>query len=277
MNPWATVVSQWTLDDLYDVIDPDAASQLINATSDDDRDAKCTQRLQRMQRFYRQKLIQQFRQNYPDDLASIQTFIQGRVQRLREFNEYQINASGARDVLQPIGFSSLTDTSLLTPDDGVYGVAGQSFPRLYLASPPITAGLLANTAERGEFLGLVGAPKDGSDRPEQVVYINQGTKASPAWTVFDDDSLIDYLVNPGEILDGGYTRTVFYLQGYGTMIDDGDWDGRMKNMPTARGVTLKEALEAEALAFGLLRPSLDGSGIVSDFGKQTSKRRKAFF
>src|ERR1019366_4292452 len=282
MNPWTTVVQQWTPSGFCANKSADGMGNLLSANSNEQRDALVqTVGIDLTTDFYRQTLIAKFRKDFPDDLASMQTFMQGKIQQAKDFQAYADAVANVGDVNRPLTLANMSafpdNSSMTVATSGVFGVVSQLFPRLFIVQAPVTNSLLVGVAGTGEFLG-VGSAATGGDMPAQRLYINQGTMAVPNWVAFTDDSLIDFLINPQELLTCGYERTLMNLRAYSMDVPVGariEWS--YTYMPPAIKTQLTRVQELEEKAFGLLRPSLDGTGIATDFIKSTGKRRKAFF
>lgn len=282
MTPWATVAQQWTLsatNGLYSFVDAAAARHLLGVSTPAECDAKCTQLIARMARFYKQKLMERFSSEYPDDLQSMMTAYTRRVQQVQEFQRYCNTVAGVGDVVPAMSVGSWTysawppGSSIAVPTAGVYGMAVNISPALYMVnstSTPIDSSLLANETNPGDYIG------DASVSASTRLYVNHGTRAVPVWVAFDNGSLVDYLLNYDLLLDAGYIRTLFYMKGYGTLMDKGEWDERLSAMPSAAGVSLKEALEMESLSFGLIQVDRSANGLVSDNVKASGRKRKYF-
>ena len=119
-----------------------------------------------------------------------------------------------------------------------------------------TSSTLAGQADNGDFV---------SDVTDGTTYINMGTLAAPNWVQWDTHMLINWLWNPDVLLECGYQRAIYYLRDYATDMDDGEWANRLKNMPTAAQVKLKQVIEEENLAFAILRVDESGDGILTDY------------
>jgi hypothetical protein len=169
-----------------------------------------------------------------------------------------------------------TNSSITEATGGVYCVAIPTRPRLFIVEGPVTNATLAGSAGNGEYCGI-GSMPEGQDMPAVLLYINRGTLASPVWEAYDSASLVDHIKNPEEILDCGYLRALFYMAGFATFMDNGEWDERMENMPKVQGITLKQALEDEAIAFNILDIDISGDGVISDSEKASNTMRKYFF
>ncbi len=282
--PWATVVNQWTPSGLYQRVSADGVSNLLGTETEATRDSLVASvGISSMADFYRQKLIQIFRESFPDDLQTMRTAIERRTAALQEYQNYTRTVSGADETIAPTistagNFAAYpTGSSLLMANAGVFGFIQNVRPRLFLVQGPVTNALLVNEAESGEYLGVV-SMSDGSAMPASLLYINRGTLEAPNWIAFDDDSLIDYIINPTELLECGYVRVMANLKAYAQDVPKGagmEWS--YTYMPNAIKAQLSAATAMENVAFALIRPSLDGTGLVTDDLRKGNKIRKWIF
>ncbi len=272
-QPWSTVVQQWKLVEdtstdagagLYGRIDRDAARTLIGVSSETDCDVKCTQMLGRMANFYRQTLLLRFQKSYPNtakDFLSLQAL---RLQEYRGMRSSLLNAAGVSE----LSIDWLLDST--SANIGVPALGTSSTLYYITADDPVngTSGTYAGTAENGAFL---------VKEPVEALYINRGTKSSPTWVQWSTTSLIDYILNPTELLECGYLRTIFYMKGYGTIIDISNFSERLRDMPTAQKLSLQEAMEAENLALSIIQVDPSADGLLSDQEVRATTNRRYFF
>jgi hypothetical protein len=268
-QPWSTVAQQWQIvtDDggLYSRIDRSALYTLIGASDESDRDTKATQQLVRMTNHYRQRLLLRFQKSYPN---TAEEFLKRMAVHLAEYR-------GMRGALQnAVGLSDLSteNSNSINSDSWPNVTLIDTGATLYYVTSDDptngTSGTYAGTAENGAYL---------VKEPVEKLYINRGTKASPIWVRWDTTSLIDYILNPEELLECGYLRAIAYLKGYGTIMDNNDFTQRLDFMPKVQQAAMKELIEAEDLAFELLRVDESADGLISDNEVKRQTRKRFFF
>lgn len=279
-SPWTTVAKQWTLSGIYSRVDRAVLRLLLSATSDEDADARVTSAgLNRMTAFYRQTFMNRFSAEYSDTLSGMETEYTRRLQMATEFQNYSAQTAQVNDAVSQVSLGGVVvgayplGSSVFAPTSGVYGLVQNLKPGYWFidsTNTPINSSLLAGQTNPGDYMA------DMSSSAAIGLYINQGTKAVPVWVAADSQTLVDLIYNPAELLECGYQRALYFIKTYAVDADDGQFEFRIKTMPSAIQVKLKEVQELENVAFGLLRVDRAANGIISDWDKDASKIEKYF-
>ena len=281
---WAQIsATQWTREGLYSRLDKHAAEYLAQTAANPKGQEEVMSSLRdRLTDHYLNRLILKCRSDYPDDVSSVETMIMRLQDQANEYSEYANKVNATDQAVPPMsGFLQTASawpagSSAWTPTGGQYGFAGDIFPRIFMAQPPIANTMFAGCAETGEFLGLMGPSSDGSGMPAQRIYINSGTLAAPAWTAFDSDSLVNFIINPMRIQEVGYQRWKYYICEY-AVLGDVDTEWRLDKIPPFLKQMRTDLDKEEDSAFAIIRISLAGTGIANDYERKTATNRKYVF
>ncbi len=277
---WATVLTQWTPAGLYARSSAEGVGFLLGTENSTARDMLVqTAGINLMGTFYQSKLQERFINEFPDDLENVLLQYTRDVQRMAEFQNYKNSVAGVNDAIDQVTMASGLSlqafppgTSLVVPSGGIFGVTTQARPALYLfdsSQQPVDSTLLAGQTQPGDRAG---------DLYGNVVYINQGTTATPVWNRADSSNLTDWILNPDRLLEPGYLRIMKNLRAYAADVPKGEqieWNYTV--LAPAIKTQLAEITDYEKTAFALIQIDYARNGIVSDPSRRANRNRQRVF
>lgn len=120
-----------------------------------------------------------------------------------------------------------------------------------------TSGAYANIALNGDF--LVNTNRNG------YLYINRGTSASPLWERFLTDDLINYVLNPTELLDAAISAVIYAIAVDRAIPRDMNTFADLDALRLIKEDCRIKWFEDMAVAETLIQIDESGDGIVSNY------------